>query len=79
MDFNNAVLTLNIAIHRMQKSFFIKDDELSVTGNIDKELSISRKIFERISARFFCEIPESGIEFFAVYLKGKEIFKNRCS
>ncbi len=76
MDFNNAVLTLNIAIHRMQKSFFIKEGELTVTGNIDKELSISRKIFERISARFFCEIPESEIEFFAVYLRGKEIFKN---
>ena len=74
--FDNDVLTLNIAIHHMQKKFFIKDDELTVSGNIDKELAISRKIFERISARSFCEIPESEIEFFAVYLKGKEIFQN---
>ena len=76
MDFNNAVLTLNIAIHRMQKSFFIRDDELTVPGDIEKELAISKKIFEKISARFFCDIPQSEIEFFAVYLKGKEIFKS---
>ena len=57
MDFNNAVLTLNITIHRMQKSFFIKGGELTVNGNIDKEFVISKKIFEKISARFFCEIP----------------------
>lgn len=76
MDFNNAVLTLNIAIHRMQKSFFIKDGEFTVTSDIDKELAISRKIFEKISTRFFCDIPESEINFFAVYLKGKEIFQN---
>ena len=76
MDFNNAVLTLNIAIHRMQKSFFIKDGEFTVTSDIEKELAISRKIFEKISARFFCDIPESEIKFFAVYLKGKEIFQN---
>lgn len=62
----------------MESRYYISDMDfnLTVNGDIDKELAISRKIFEKISARFFCDIPESEIKFFAVYLKGKEIFQN---
>lgn len=75
-DFNNAILTLNIMIHRVQKRFFIKREELAITDDIDKEILISRKIFEKMRLRFLCNIPAEEIAFFALYLKGQEICKN---
>lgn len=77
-DFNNAVLTLNIILHRVQKSFFIKQEEIFVAESIDKELTISEKIFDKIKNRFLCNIPAQEIRFFAIYLKGQEIFKNHA-
>lgn len=75
-DFNNAVLTLNIMLHRIQKSFFIQKDEVPRVEDMQKELEISQRIFKDLGNRFFCNIPREEIRFFAVYLKGQEIFKN---
>lgn len=75
-DFNNAILSLNIILHRVQKNFFIKADELSSANNIEKELIIADKIFEKLRLRFLCKIPQEEVKFFAIYLKGQEIFKN---
>lgn len=75
-DFSNAVLTLNIMLHRAQKNFFIRQDELRITDDIEKELQISRRIFDQLSHRFLCRFPAEEVNFFAVYLKGQEIFKN---
>lgn len=76
MDFNNAVLTLGIMLERMKKSFFIKRSELAISDVIERELAISRKIFDRIKGKYLFNVPEEEIRFFAVYLKGQEIFKN---
>lgn len=75
-DFNNAVLTLNIMLHRIQKSFFIQKEEVPDVTDIQKEIEISQKIFTDLGNRLFCNIPYEEVRFFAVYLKGQEIFKN---
>lgn len=75
-DFSNAVLTLNIMLHRAQKRFFIQEKELRITDDIEKELRISERIFAKLSDRFLCRFPREEVRFFAIYLKGQEIFKN---
>ena len=75
-DFSNAVLTLNIMLHRAQKHFYIQESELRITDDIEKELRISERIFARLSERFLCRFPTEEVRFFAIYLKGQEIFKN---
>lgn len=77
-DFNNAVLNLNIILHRVTKSFFIKQADLTISDNIDRELNIANKIFDKLKLRFLCNIPVEEIRFFAVYLKGAEAFKNHA-
>lgn len=76
MDLKNTVLTLSILVNRVQKSFFIKRADFEVIEDIEKELQISISVFKKIKARFLCNIPEEEIRFFAVYLKGQEIFTN---
>lgn len=76
-DFNNAVLTVNIMFHRILRQFFIKADELEINDELAKEMSISRKVFYKVQQRFLCNIPKEEIEFFALYLKGQEICRDK--
>lgn len=78
IDFNNAILMLNIMLHRAQKKFFIHDDELDISDNITDELAMSQKIFKKLKLRFLCNIPEAEIQYFALYLKGQEICKDNA-
>lgn len=75
-DFNNAILNINIMLHRAQKGFYIKKEEVEITDDLEKERIISAKIFKRLEMRFLCSIPEAEVRFFAIYLKGQEICKN---
>lgn len=77
IDFNNAVLTVNIMLHRIQRQFFIKENELEITDELDKEMVISQQIFDILKHRFLCNIPREEVEFFGLYLKGQEICKNK--
>ena len=76
-DFNNAVLTVNIMLHRIQRQFFIKENELQITDELDKEVQVSNKVFDKLRQRFLCNIPKEEVEFFALYLKGQEICKDK--
>lgn len=77
IDFNNAVLTVNIMFHRILRQFFIKENELEITDELDKEMTIAQKVFYKVQQRFLCNIPREEIEFFALYLKGQEICKDK--
>ena len=76
-DFNNAVLTVNIMLHRIQRQFFIKENELHITDELDKEMQVSKNVFDKLRQRFLCNIPREEVEFFALYLKGQEICKDK--
>lgn len=77
-DFNNGVLMLNMILHRVRRSFFIKQGELDSgeSRNMEKELTISAKVFAQLEKHFHFNVPLEEIEFFAIYLKGQEILKN---
>lgn len=71
IDLNNAILTVDLMLNRMQRGFFIQDKDIDIRDALDNEGVIAERISERLGARFFIKIPEKEIQFFALYLKGK--------
>lgn len=68
---NNAIAQLYISVRRMQDWFFIAPSELTITEDLNPELSLSRLVYEKISREFLIQVPDSEIEYFALYLKGQ--------
>lgn len=68
---NNLILHIYVALQRMQKWFFISPSDLEFTEQLDLEKKISSKIFQKISEIFLIRIPDTEIDYFALYIKGQ--------
>lgn len=73
---NNAIIQIYVALQRMQNWFFISPSDLQITEDLEPELTLARACYERIGKEFFIRIPESEIEYFALYMKGQGSFNN---
>lgn len=71
---NNAIIQVYIAVKRMENWFFIDASELEVMDNLEPERSIAADVFKRIGRAFTLRIPDSEIDYFAIYMKGKGNF-----
>jgi len=70
-EVQNAILLLNIMVKRLLKGFYISPSELNITDSLDVEEEIAREIFERLKKRYFINVTDYEINYFALYLKGK--------
>lgn len=73
---NNAIIQLYVALERMQDWFFIEPSDMEIAENLEPEYTISKEIFSRIGKEFFLRIPETEINYFALYMKGQGSFNS---
>ena len=60
----------------MQDWFFIEPSDMEIAENLEPEYTISKEIFSRIGKEFFLRIPETEINYFALYMKGQGSFNS---
>ncbi|MBP1920471.1 BglG family transcription antiterminator [Youngiibacter multivorans] len=65
-----SIYSLNIAIKRMQKGFYISSEDISITEDLGIEKSIAETLFDQLSKRFLIKATGNEIDFFALHLKG---------
>lgn len=73
---NNAIIQVYVALQRMQDWFFIAPTDLTITEDLEPEHTIAREVFIRIGKEFFIRIPDSEIDYFALYIKGQGSFNS---
>lgn len=73
---NNAIIQLYVALERMQDWFFIEPSDMEIAENLEPEYTISKEIFRRIGKEFFLRIPETEINYLALYMKGQGSFSS---
>lgn len=77
VSLNNAILYLYVALRRMEDWFFIEEQELQLPVRVkdgdahDPEYEISSAVFKAIGREFLIRVPQTEIEYFALYMKGK--------
>lgn len=77
VSLNNAILHLFVALRRMEDWFFIEESELQLPSRDpgsdvpDPEYEISSSVFKAIGREFLIRVPQTEIEYFALYMKGK--------
>ena len=49
---------------------------MEIAENLEPEYTISKEIFSRIGKEFFLRIPETEINYFALYMKGQGSFNS---
>ena len=55
----------------MQDWFFIDPTDLKVTENLYPEREIAEAVFAHLGKEFFLRIPDSEIDYLALYMKGQ--------
>lgn len=73
-ELNNAIVLLNVTVQRMQEWFFIDAEDLMIDQQLNPEREQATAIFERLTKEFYLRVPETEINYFALYMKGQGSF-----
>ncbi|MDD5932557.1 MAG: BglG family transcription antiterminator [Oscillospiraceae bacterium] len=74
VDLNNMIVQLYVALRRMENWFFIAPADLNIEQDLHLEREMAEAVFARFSAAFHLRIPDSEIDYFALYLRGRGNF-----
>lgn len=74
VELNNTILQLYVAIRRMQDWFFIDPADLKVTEDLYPERRMAEAVFARLGSEFFIRVPDSEIDYLALYIKSQGNF-----
>lgn len=67
----NLIVQLYVALQRMQDWFFISPSDLEITEQLEPEISIAAEIFRRLRKEYHIRIPDSEMEYLALYMRGQ--------
>lgn len=76
VEFQNVVLWLNISIKRIQKFFYLNEDDIDQTHPVETELSIAKEVFAQIEKHFLIRGPQTEIDFLALYINNHGNYSN---
>ena len=76
VELNNMIVQLLVALQRMEQFFFVESSDFEVGPEADFELEMAQDIFKRLSTTFNRRIPESEINYFALYMRGRGNFSS---
>lgn len=72
VELNNTILLLYVALWRMEQQFYIDPTELEIMSGLTVEREIAQAVCQRLSAEFHLRIPDTEVDYLALYLKSKE-------
>ncbi len=67
---NNTIVHLFVSVRRLENYFLIDESELEIQGDLAPFSQMSEAIFEDIGRSFLLRVPQTEIDYFALYLKG---------
>lgn len=76
VEFQNIVIWLNIAIKRITSFFYLNDEDINSDESYHTEIMIAKNIFDRIEAKYFIRVPQTEINFLAMYINNHSNFSN---
>ena len=76
VEFQNIIIWLNISIRRITNFFYLNDEDIDGEGNYDTEIKIAGNIFERIETKYLIRVPQTEINFLAMYINNHSNFSN---
>ena len=76
VELNNMILTINVALDRMQNWFFISPGEIEHQAEMGQEREIAAAICARLEREYHLNVPDAEIDFLALYLKGRSNASN---
>lgn len=76
VEFQNIIIWLNISIRRISDFFYLNEEDISGESNFDKEIAIAKNIFERIETKYLVRVPQTEINFLAMYISNHSNFSN---
>lgn len=76
VEFQNIIIWLNISIKRITNFFYLNDDDTDSDGSNNTEIKIAENIFERMEAKYFIRVPQTEINFLAMYIRNHSNYSN---
>ncbi len=71
VELNNMIVFLHVALHRIENWFFISPNELQIDQDLHQEQELSKAVFARISDTFHIRVPDTEVDYFALYMKSR--------
>lgn len=71
VELNNMIILLFVAVQRIGELFFISPAELVIEQELSHEREISKAVFTRLSQLFHLRVPDTEIDYFALYIKSR--------
>ncbi|MDO4667470.1 MAG: PRD domain-containing protein [Streptococcus sp.] len=72
--FQNLVVHIYMAVYRMKKGFFLKDDDYGDLPEFKVECQAAKEIYQYLCQKFYFKVNDGEISNLAVYIKGKSDF-----
>lgn len=76
VEFQNIIIWLNISIKRITNFFYLNEEDINSDGSYCAEMKIAGNVFERIEAKYFIRVPQTEINFLAMYINNHSNFSN---
>lgn len=74
--FQNLIVHIEIAIKRMNKGFYIQQQELVQKTHFDSEIKVANEIFSKLKKRFYFQFFQEESVNLAIYIQGKSDYEN---
>ena len=76
VEFQNIIIWLNISIKRITNFFYLNDEDINSDDAYGTEIKIARNIYERIETKYLIRVPQTEINFLAMYINNHSNFRN---
>lgn len=76
VEFQNLILWLNISIRRISDFFYLNEEDINDDITHSIEIEIAKNIFERIETKYLLRVPQTEINFLAMYINNHSNFRN---
>lgn len=76
LDFQNLILWLNVSIKRIINFFYLNKEDIINEHEFATELRLAQKIFDRLEKHYLIRVPQTEINFLALYIKNHSNFSD---
>ena len=76
VEFQNIIIWVNISVVRIKSFFYLNEEDIDNQSDLDLELKIANEIYTRIEKHFHIRVPQTEINFLALYISNHSNVNN---
>lgn len=76
VEFQNIIIWINISIKRIRNFFYLNEEDINDDFKYEMELQLANNIYERLEKKFLVRVPQSEIDFLAMYINNHSNFSD---